>query len=143
MTKVTIDRELLERVVKADASNGASSVDLVDGWKAMRQIRAILAAPRQPEGELPEPDFALDGGAQPCYYAETVQRAIAQLRAESERTEAAFNAVIGYMLGKGSMEEPMEFLRCWNNGDFDTLRREWPDAPPEIYYADPLAEVEP
>lgn len=51
-TKLLIDRELLERVVKADASNGASSVDLVDGWKAMRQIRAILAAPRQPEGEV-------------------------------------------------------------------------------------------
>ena len=50
-TKLLIDRELLERVVKADASNGASSVDLVDGWKAMKQIRAILAAPRQPEGD--------------------------------------------------------------------------------------------
>lgn len=49
--KLLIKRELLERVVKADASNGASSVDLVDGWKAMEQIRAILSAPRQPEGE--------------------------------------------------------------------------------------------
>lgn len=51
MTDVLIKRELLERAVKADASNGASSVDLVDGWKAMEQIRAILAAPRQPLSE--------------------------------------------------------------------------------------------
>ncbi len=57
-----------------------------------------------------------------------------------KRSSAAFNAVVGYMLGKGRMEEPMEFLRCWNNGDFDCLRREWSDAPQAIYYADPLAD---
>lgn len=53
MSKVTIDRELLERAVKADASVGASSVDLVDGWKAMAQIRAILAHLTQ-QGEAVE-----------------------------------------------------------------------------------------
>lgn len=51
MTDILIKRELLERAVKADASNGASSVDLVDGWKAMKQIRAILAAPAAPEAD--------------------------------------------------------------------------------------------
>ena len=51
-TKLLIDRELLERAVKADASNGASSVDLVDGWKAMEQIRAMLAAaPSAPKAD--------------------------------------------------------------------------------------------
>lgn len=45
----------------------------------------------------------------------------------------AFNAVISYMLGKGYMEEPLEFLRCWNQGDFDICRKDWPDAPPECY----------
>ena len=36
--------------------------------------------------------------------------------------------------------EGMTFLRLWNEGDFDTLRREWPDAPIEVYVgADPLA----
>lgn len=59
---------------------------------------------------------------------------------EPHRTEAAFNAVISYMLGEGRWEEPMEFLRLWNEGDFDALRAEWPDAPPAIYYADPLAD---
>lgn len=36
--------------------------------------------------------------------------------------------------------EGMTFLRLWNEGEFDTLRREWPDAPIEVYIgADPLA----
>jgi hypothetical protein len=31
------------------------------------------------------------------------------------------------------------FLRYWNGGDFDVCRREWPDAPEEVYIgADPL-----
>ncbi|WP_312299153.1 hypothetical protein [Stutzerimonas nitrititolerans] len=59
---------------------------------------------------------------------------------EAERGIAAFNAVISYMLGEGRWEEPLEFLRLWNEGDFDALRAEWPDAPQAIYYADPLAD---
>lgn len=54
------------------------------------------------------------------------------------KTETAYNAVINYMLGKGYMESPLEFLRCWNEGNFDALREEWPHAPEEIYLADPL-----
>lgn len=57
---------------------------------------------------------------------------------ELRKTEATYNAVIDYMLGKGYMESPLEFLRCWNEGDFESLREEWPDAPEEIYLADPL-----
>lgn len=59
---------------------------------------------------------------------------------EPVRSEAAFCAVIDYMLGDGRLEDPMSFLRCWNEGDFDTLRSEWPNAPLAIYYADPLAD---
>ena len=61
---------------------------------------------------------------------------------DAERESAAFNAVITYILGKGSMESPMEFLRCWNEGDFESLREEWPEAPQEIYYADPFADYD-
>src|SRR5690606_16583817 len=36
--------------------------------------------------------------------------------------------------------EGMTFLRLWNEGEFETLRREWPEAPSSIYIgADPLA----
>ena len=34
--------------------------------------------------------------------------------------------------------EGMEFLRCWNEGDFDSIRREWGDVPEEVFInADP------
>lgn len=59
---------------------------------------------------------------------------------EEQRTSAAFNAVIEYMLGAGRWEEPLEFLRNWNEGNFDAIREEWPDAPVAIYYADVLAD---
>ena len=61
-----------------------------------------------------------------------------ELEEDFYKAEAAYNAVIDYMLGKGYMESPLEFLRCWNEGNFDALREEWPDAPEEIYLADPL-----
>jgi len=36
-------------------------------------------------------------------------------------------------------DEGMEFLRLWNQGDFDVLRSNWPEAPEEVYIgADPL-----
>lgn len=70
-----------------------------------------------------------------CYQGDAMAE-----RDDLEKGQKAYNAVISYMLGKGYMESPMEFLQCWNSGDFDSLRKEWPDAPPEIYYADPLAK---
>lgn len=27
----------------------------------------------------------------------------------------------------------ISFLRCWQEGDFASIRREWPDAPPGVY----------
>lgn len=37
-------------------------------------------------------------------------------------------------------ECPIELLQCWLHGDFDSIRREWPDAPEDIFIgADPLA----
>lgn len=36
-------------------------------------------------------------------------------------------------------EEGIEFLRRWNQGDFDVIRREWPEAPKEVFIgADPV-----
>lgn len=36
-------------------------------------------------------------------------------------------------------EDSMEFLRLWNQGDFEECRKWWPDAPAEVYVgADPL-----
>lgn len=36
-------------------------------------------------------------------------------------------------------DEGLAFLRCWNEGDFAAIRREWPEAPAEVFVgADPL-----
>lgn len=71
-----------------------------------------------------------------------LERDVKDIEREYQNSQASYNAVIDYMLGKGYMESPMDFLRCWNEGNFDTLREEWPDAPEEIYLADPLYEGE-
>lgn len=39
-------------------------------------------------------------------------------------------------------DEGLEFLRCWNEGDFETIRREWPEAPEAVFVgADPMHSV--
>ncbi len=36
-------------------------------------------------------------------------------------------------------DEGMEFLRCWMHGDFDAIRKEWPEAPDAVFIgADPV-----
>lgn len=36
-------------------------------------------------------------------------------------------------------DDGMQFLRLWNEGDFDVIRREWPEAPEDVFIgADPL-----
>lgn len=56
---------------------------------------------------------------------------------ELEDGETASNAVISYILQDGDQDGALEFLRFWNEGSFDTLRKHWPRAPQEIYLIDP------
>jgi hypothetical protein len=53
--------------------------------------------------------------------------------AQMEQGQNGYNALITYIL-ENQCESPFEFLRCWNDADFDSLRNEWPDAPEEIYF---------
>ncbi len=53
-------RPTLERVVKADASMGATAVEICEGWKAMDELRALLratAAPTVKAEQVPTPEF--------------------------------------------------------------------------------------
>lgn len=52
-----------------------------------------------------------------------------------ERMMECVLAVIQYTLKD---DEGLAFLRCWNEGDFRAIREEWPDAPEEVFWADPL-----
>ena len=41
-------------------------------------------------------------------------------------------------------EEPMAFLRCWNEGNFAAIRDEWPEVPEAVFAgADPLHSCTP
>lgn len=44
-------------------------------------------------------------------------------------------AVIRFTL---ETEDGLLFLRCWDEGNFGAIRKEWPDAPEEVFWADPL-----
>ncbi len=58
-------------------------------------------------------------------------------------------AAIAFALENATSDhDGMEFLRCWNEGAFDTIRDQWPEAPEEVFIgADPLhykkAQVKP
>lgn len=46
-------------------------------------------------------------------------------------------AAIQFALAQGV--ECYDFLRLWNEGEFDVIRKEWPDVPDEVFIgADPL-----
>ena len=54
---------------------------------------------------------------------------------EDQSPKAAV-AAITYAL---SNDDPIAFLRCWNEGNFDALRNEWENVPDEVFIgADPL-----
>lgn len=52
------------------------------------------------------------------------------------------NAAVAAIQFALETDEGLNFLRLWNEGEFDILREEWPDAPEDVYIgADPLYEV--
>jgi len=57
------------------------------------------------------------------------------LKRHIQRQEQAIensNAVIQFIQNEGR-DSAFEFLYCWNQGDFNALRLEWPEAPEEVY----------
>ena len=56
-------------------------------------------------------------------------------------SEACWATVVAYTLelAQKDNDDAIAFLQNWNEGEFDVLREEWPDAPAEIYHADPLS----
>lgn len=61
---------------------------------------------------------------------------LAQARAQND----TWRALCAFLL---TAEEPMSFLRAWNEGDFDACRREWPEAPHEVYPGGPALAQHP
>jgi hypothetical protein len=48
----------------------------------------------------------------------------------TNKSDAAV-AAIEYAIGQGI--DAATFLTCWMHGDFDVIRREWPDAPEDVF----------
>lgn len=49
------------------------------------------------------------------------------------------NAAVAAIQFALETDEGLVFLRCWNEGNFDAIRREWPEAPEDVFVgADPL-----
>lgn len=52
------------------------------------------------------------------------------------KTHAPAVAAIQFAL---ETDDGLSFLRCWNEGNFDAIRHEWPEAPEAVFIgADPL-----
>ncbi|WP_433867012.1 hypothetical protein [Ralstonia wenshanensis] len=67
-----------------------------------------------------------------------LREALAGQRAGVAEGDETFQAVIAFVLRNGI--DGIEFLRCWNEGDFEACRKEWPEAPDACYIgADPIA----
>lgn len=59
--------------------------------------------------------------------------------AKTELTNSGSGAAVEAIQFALRDDEGMLFLRYWNQGDFDVIRREWPDAPEGVFVgADPL-----
>lgn len=79
------------------------------------------------EAGIIRPDVGLTG-PQLLHFAKDLRTQIAQL----SQGQDANNALIKFILSPKA-ESAMEFLRCWNEGDFESCRREWPEAPEAVY----------
>lgn len=54
----------------------------------------------------------------------------AMVRANSDHGNHASVAAIDFAL---KTEDGLGFLRCWNEGNFEAIRDEWPEAPEEVF----------
>lgn len=80
----------------------------------------------------PHPVYGKDSHDWISGWAEAVDEA----RADWVRKSNCCVAVIQFALND---EDGHTFLRLWNEGDFDAIRAEWPNAPEAVYIgADPL-----
>ncbi|MDZ5605328.1 hypothetical protein SJI00_21365 [Pseudomonas sp. RP23018S] len=77
-----------------------------------------------------------------CYSAPSRERmaeALSELLQASFATEVVTDAAVAAIQFALEDDDGMQFLRLWNQGDFDVIRSEWPEAPEQVFIgADPL-----
>lgn len=146
------EREIVACVELQGLRIGTKLVDLahvIQLQAEVQQLKGLKPAlpPRPPEGDgLPRYGLRWNGPTQPLavqmddgywtpwHLADQLNSELSELK----RADECWSAVVSYLLGDGRTQEPLEFLSCWNEGNFEAIRKEWPDAPVEVFYADPL-----
>lgn len=74
-------------------------------------------------------------------YREGYAAAVDDALKKVDQAPDASTAAIAFAL---ETDEGMTFLRCWNEGDFDAIRREWREASDDVFEGtDPLFKRSP
>ncbi len=64
-----------------------------------------------------------------------------RMKGKCMQTQNSAVAAIQFAL---ETDDGLAFLRCWNEGNFEAIRREWPEAPVSVFVgADPLHPATP
>lgn len=57
----------------------------------------------------------------------------AQAEAEARKVGAMWNALINFAIDDLPDDEAITVMRLWREGDFQSIRDEWPEAPEEMF----------
>ncbi|MDH0334502.1 hypothetical protein [Metapseudomonas otitidis] len=135
-----------EGAIKLDGTSPAAlsappAAGVPDGWKLvpMEPTPAMLAAFVEADGKAVKGYKTMLATA-PTPPASEQQRAVVMPeRAEEEDHSASTAAILFALAVEEEHYDGMTFLRMWNEGEFEAIRRAWPDCPDEVFIgADPL-----
>jgi hypothetical protein len=115
---VTMSREMAERLIKGNASEGATALQLFDAWKAMDELRALLAAPVV---ERQEPVAWVNPYALTSFSENEKQWVRTPVSLAENRANGYTHPLYTSPPAPVVVEERAEFV-AW-------VRREWPQAP--------------
>lgn len=70
-----------------------------------------------------------------------VAKGVLTLRPAKPKIERSNDAAIEAMKFALTADEGMAFLNCWLHGDFDAIRKEWPEAPEAVFKGAEVAKA--
>ncbi len=118
----------------ASIYNGDTLKDM--GMKLTIQKWGNSAALRLPATLLAQLDVQIGDS-----FEADIAKGTLTLRPAKPKALQSGDAAIEAMKYALKADEGMEFLRCWMHGDFDAIRKEWPDAPESVFVgADPALD---
>ena len=134
--------EIATAVAADEVGDGCDIAAGIFGQKMSTLIRKIvteyLGGASKPHGKCPTPVNETEAAEREhmgCVHCGTGIYSMSKAAPVPQDSGAAA-AAIQFAL---TADEGIEYLRCWNEGDFDACRREWPEAPSDCYIgADPL-----